>query len=205
MIRGGIASLVTAAVLAVVLPACANAPQRPVPPSEPRGLPEGDRPFAEGTPVEQARIREWIAALKTAKGEEALDLDRRLIAAGEPAVPALIAALADPDPALRGHAAYVLGYVKDRRALPALLAAASDPVPAVRYEAAASLLELKEPKGFAVLVSGLEDPDVRLRAKCAEVLAERTGGSLGFDPAGPPAERAAAVRRWRAWLAKKGL
>ncbi len=95
--------------------------------------------------------------------------------------------------------------MKDRRTLPALSAATADPVPRVRYESAAALLELQDARGFAILVGGLSDADRRLWAKCADVLAERTGPRLGFDPLGPPDERAAAVRRWRAWLAQRGL
>jgi HEAT repeat protein len=164
---------------------------------------EGNRPWSAGTPAQRARIAAAIERWKTATPEEAVEIGRRLAAEGEPAVPALLEALRSPDAASRGHAAYVLGALKDRRTLPALAEAAADPVPVVRYEVGAALLELQDPRGFPVLIDGLEDRDARLRAKCIEVLAERTGQRLGFEPAGSLAERAAAVRRWRAWLSQR--
>ncbi len=205
LVRALLAALPAMAWLAVA--GCANPPAAPDAKRAPEAArpPEPDRAWASGTPAQAARIADLVARLKTAKGEEAIDVDRQLIAEGEPALPALVSALSDPEPAVRGQAAYVLGYVKDRRTLPALFAATADPVPVVRYEAAAALLELQDARGFAILVGGLSDADPRLRAKCADVLAERTGQRLGFDPLGPPDERAAAVRRWRAWLAQRGL
>jgi hypothetical protein len=176
-------------------------PPRPTGDAEP--LP--DRPYAEGTTEQRAAIAALVARLRTAEGAEALDLFQRIARAGESALPPLLEALRDPDPALRANAAYLLGHFRDRRTVPALVAATADPEPAVRYEAAAALLEVQDARGFAVLVAGLEDPDARLRAKCRQVLVERAGEDLGFDPAGPPAARAEAVRRWRAWLAQRGL
>jgi HEAT repeat protein len=181
-------------------------PRRPAaPPASPIvDAGEGNRPWSAGSPAQRARIAAAIERWKTAPAEESVEIGRRLAAEGEPAVPALLDALRSSDATSRGHAAYVLGAMKDRRTLPALAAAAEDPVPVVRDEAAAALLELKDARGFAVLVGGLEDPDARLRAKCIEVLAERTGQRLGFEPTGALDERAAAVRRWRAWLAQRG-
>jgi HEAT repeat protein len=164
---------------------------------------EGNRPWSAGTPAQRARIAAAIEGWKTASAAEAVEIGRALAAEGEPAVPPLLEALRAPHAPTRGHAAYVLGAMKDRRTVPALSAALSDPVPVVRYEVASALLELRDARGFAVLIDGLEDRDARLRAKCIEVLAERTGQRLGFEPAGSLEERAAAVRRWRAWLAQR--
>ena len=52
---------------------------------------------------------------------------------------ALIAALEDPDPAVRARAAFALGSVQDPVALPALLRALEDPEPGVRADAAFAL------------------------------------------------------------------
>jgi HEAT repeat protein len=161
---------------------------------------EGNRPYSGPSARQEERIRALIDRLAAARGEEALDVGREILAVGEPALPSLVAALESPEARLRGHAAYLLGFWKDRRTLPAIARASADPDPLVRYEAAAARLELSDPGGFPILVAGLEDPDARLRAKCADVLSEKTGQRLGFEPAGPPDERAAAIRRWRAWL-----
>jgi HEAT repeat protein len=194
-----------AAVLAAAAPLCACPRRVPTVRETPLvDAGEGNRPWSAGTPAQRARIAAAIERLRTATPEEALEVDRRLAAEGEPAVPALLEALRGPDATSRGHAAYVLGAMKDRRTVPALAEAVADPVPVVRYEAAAALLELKDARGLPVLVDGLEDRDARLRAKCVEVLAEHTGLRLGFEPAGSLEERAAAVRRWRAWLARRG-
>jgi hypothetical protein len=201
------ASLAAAAAAVLLLGGCprprgeAPSPSPASPPVVPAA--EGDRPWAQGSPAQRARIAAAIARWRTAGPEEAVEIGRRLAAEGEPAVPALLEALRSPDPTTRGHAAYVLGAVRDRRTLPAIAEASADPVPFVRYEAAGALLELKDARGFAVLVAGLEDPDARLRAKCVEVLAEHTHQRLGFEPTGSLDERAAAVRRWRAWLASR--
>jgi HEAT repeat protein len=159
-----------------------------------------DRPYRTGGEHEERLLREAIGRLATASGEEAAATGRAVVSRGESAVPPLLDALRSPDARLRGAAAYLLGVLKDRRTLPALATASSDAVPAVRYEAAAAMLEMQDARGFAVLVAGLEDADARLRGKCIEVLEEKAGTTLGFEADGAPADRAAAVQRWRAWL-----
>ena len=164
---------------------------------------EGCRPWHAGTEEERRQIDAWVFELGTAHGEALLDVGRRLLSRGEAAVPALVAALSSDDAQRRGQAAYLLGFEKDRRTIGPLAEAAKDAVPAVRYEAAGALLELRDPRGLPILIDGLEDPDARLRAKCLAVLAERTGQRFGFEADGSVEDRAAAVRRWRAWFAQK--
>ena len=165
---------------------------------------EGNRSWYAGSEADQRRLAAWIDALGTARGEDLLDLGRKILSRGEAAVPPLVVALRSENPERRGQAAYLLGWAQDRRILPALADATKDPVRAVRYEAAGALLELRDPRGLPVLVEGLEDPDARLRAKCLSVLAEKTGQRLGFEADGAPDDRAAAVRRWRLWLGQRG-
>ena len=164
---------------------------------------EGGRPWYAGTEEDRKLLEAAVARLATAKGEELLDLGRAILARGEAATPFLVDALKSRSDQARGQAAYLLGARKDRRTIPALLEAAKDPVPVVRYEAAGALLELSEPAGLEVLIDGLLDPDPRLRAKCAAVLAEKTGQRFGFEADAGPEDRAAAVGRWRAWLANR--
>lgn len=165
---------------------------------------QGNRPYFAGDAPTRDEIAAIVAELSLARGEKVIEVGMRLVGKGEPAVPALREALVAEDPALRANAAYLLGVLKDRRTVPDLRRAASDDADAtVRYEAAAALLELHDASGFAVLVGGLDDADARRRAKCIDVLAEKTRERFGYEPDGDPAERAAAIRRWRTWLAAR--
>ena len=164
---------------------------------------EGNRPFFAGSDADRKLLEGWVDALGTAHGEALLKLGGQILSRGEAAVPPLLAALRSDNAQRRGQAAYLLGFTKDRRTVPALAEAANDPVPAVRYEVAGALLELRDPRGLPILVDGLEDSDARLRAKCIAVLAERTGQRFGFEADGAVEDRAAAVRRWRMWLAPR--
>lgn len=165
---------------------------------------EGNRPYFAGASPVRDEIDALVAELAAARGEKIVEVGMRLVGRGEPAVPALRKALVADDPALRANAAWLLGVMKDRRTIPDLQHAAEvDDVPTVRYEAAGALLELGHPAGFVVLVDGLSESDARRRAKCIDVLAERVHERFGFEPDGDPAERTAAIRRWRAWLAAR--
>lgn len=162
---------------------------------------EGNRPFFAGDEPTRDEIAGLVAELAQARGEKVIEVGMRLVGKGEPAVPALRGALVADDPALRANAAYLLGVLKDRRTVPDLVRASTDdPDAMVRYEAASALLELHDARGFAPLVGGLDDADARRRAKCIDVLAETTHERFGFEPDGEPVERAAAIRRWKAWL-----
>jgi HEAT repeat protein len=187
----------------LALGACTPTPPRP----EPEGVRpgSGDRPWYRGTPEMQRRIRALIAKMPTVEGAERIVLGRRIVSFGEPAVPQLVEALRDRNPTTRGTAAWLLGFLADPRAAPALLEASRDPSQLVRYEAATSLLRIGDDRGFPVLISGLEDPDPRIRAKCILQLKDTTGETLGFIADDAPDDRAAAVARWRAWAASRGL
>jgi hypothetical protein len=51
------------------------------------------------------------------------------------------------------------------------------------------------------LIGRLEDADPVVRLAAHEELRRRTGRDFGFVPWASPEERAAAIGRWRAWLA----
>jgi len=53
---------------------------------------------------------------------------------------------------------------------------------------------------FEGLVDALEDPKPQVRSIALQALRVHTGQSKGFAPGAPPAQRAAAVARWRTWL-----
>lgn len=167
---------------------------------------EGNRPYYAGSAPVRDEVDRLIGELAAARGEKVVEVGMRLVRKGEPAVPRLRQALADGDPALRANAAWLLGVMKDRRTIPDLeRAATADADVTVRYEAAGALLGLGDPTGFPVLIDGLSERDARRRAKCIDVLAEHTRERFGFEPDGVPAEREAAIGRWRAWLAARAL
>jgi HEAT repeat protein len=164
-----------------------------------------DRPFDEGSKATRDRVDAALAQLAVVDGSAFADAVRVLVGSGDAAIPPLLATLAQGEPRARARAAYVLGFLRDRRTVPALAtAAAEDPDATVRSDAGASLLELGDPRGFAPLVEALEDADARRRVRAIDALAAATGGTrLGYEPDGPPDERAAAVVRWRAFLERK--
>jgi HEAT repeat protein len=186
---------------------CAGTRRAPEPPKEERvacamddATAQTPRPFYEGTERMQARARELVESIPSAGTEQRYEIAKRLVAMGEPGMPALVGALDAGDADVRGLAAWALGFSNDRRAVPALRRATEDPVPHVALEAAASLLHLGDEAGLARLVDGLDDPDPRLRSRSLMALERRTKRTLDYRPDDPPEERSAAVARWRAWL-----
>ncbi len=51
------------------------------------------------------------------------------------------------------------------------------------------------------LIGRLDDPDPVIRLAAHEELRRRTGRDFGFIPWASPEDRAAAIKRWRDWLA----
>ena len=182
-------------------------PRTTPPPAPPDASPDApvDRPFDEGSLATRERVDAAIARLASVDGSAFADTVRVLVASGDAAVPPLLETLAKGEPRARARAAYVLGFLQDRRTVPALVAAATDdPDATVRSDAGASLLELGDPRGFTPLVDALADPDARRRVRAIDALAAASGGTrLGYEADGPPDERAAAVVRWRDFLARK--
>ncbi|MBL9086717.1 MAG: HEAT repeat domain-containing protein [Planctomycetia bacterium] len=206
--RGAVCGALVVAIVAGATACEGGRSRRPTPRTEPPPAPPdapADRPFDEGSKATRERVDAAIAALSRVDGSAFADVVRVLVAAGDASVPPLLETLASGEPRARARAAYVLGFLQDRRTLPALAAAAADdPDATVRSDAGASLLELGDPRGFAPLVDALDDPDARRRVRAIDALAAATGGTrLGYEPDGPPAERAAAVVRWRDFLARK--
>jgi hypothetical protein len=206
----GRAGAVLAAALAAWAPALASgcAPSRraaepAAPPADVVDAGPGNRPYFAGTPAQRRLAEDLVARIGVETGEALLALDAKILRVGEPAIPPLLRALASDDARVRAQAAYLLGATRDRRTLEPLAAATRDPVPVVRYEAGAGLLEMGDDRGADVLIGGLSDPDARLRAKSADVLAATAGTRFGYEPDDPPAEREEAVRRWRAWSARR--
>jgi HEAT repeat protein len=79
----------------------------------------------------------------------------------------------------------------------------SHPAPLVRARAVGMGRGLSDEVVLPALVDRLEDPDEVVRLTAHDELRHRSGQDFGFVPWADPAERAAAVARWRAWLAKR--
>jgi HEAT repeat protein len=116
--------------------------------------------------------------------------------------PALAAAAADPDPAVRQNAAYALGYFDSPVTRDALAQAAGDANRFVRYNAAAALARLGDPAAADVLREVLSTPDLlaALKADDPERVAEAAGRAEAIQTeallslqAAPPAARAPLV------------
>jgi HEAT repeat protein len=94
---------------------------------------------------------------------------------GRPAVvPALIAALADPEKVVRTAAARALAGIGPE-AVPALIGALGDPSWVVRYRAAEALSEIRDPRVAPALAGRLEDEKDHVRYMAAK--------GLGAEPA----------------------
>jgi len=115
-----------------------------------------------------------------------------LIGVGEPAVPALVELLRDPDPSHRANAARTFWAMGARAgsAAPALGEALADSDSAVRVGAAMALANMGPPAAPAIpaLVKGLRDPNGEVRQWAARAL-----GGIGSaaESAVPALERAA--------------
>lgn len=88
------------------------------------------------------------------------------------AVPALVAALADPDASVRREAASSLANLKDERAVAGLIKLLADGDANVRFYAAYALGEIKDPRAAGALVRALGDPQWNVRDQAAWALRE---------------------------------
>jgi hypothetical protein len=78
-----------------------------------------------------------------------------------------------------------------------------NPAPVVRARAIAQADSRLNSREVPVLIGRLEDADPVVRLTAHEELRRRTGQDFGFVPWASLEERAAAVGRWRSWLAGK--
>ncbi len=194
--------------LVLVLAACQQNRKPPGPSAEEKAAAEEkarkDREFYRGTLAAQQDIRDLFARVEGAAPHQWAELARKLVAYGEPAVPQMIANLSSHQKSVAVMAAYCLGMIQDPRALDALADAMATPHEQLRYEAATSMLRMGDRRGLPTMIDALENPDPLVRARAILVLKERTGGTMGYTADGRPEDRAAAVARWRAWLARGG-
>lgn len=101
------------------------------------------------------KVRALLPFFRTEDNER---LVRFVVTLGNKAVPPLISALSDPDPAVAETAAGLLGELRAKEAVPALTAVLRSDRPR-RYAAAWALGEIKEPASIPVLLEALSDPN----------------------------------------------
>ncbi|MFP4056557.1 MAG: hypothetical protein ACLF0G_06790 [Candidatus Brocadiia bacterium] len=78
-----------------------------------------------------------------------------------------------------------------------------DGPPEVRARAAARLVrEVDSFVAVPALLDALDSASLQRRALAAECLRHLTKVEQGFDPEAPPADRRAAIQRWRDWWAE---
>lgn len=107
------------------------------------------------------RIEELIAQLETDDPRERRRVSREVLAFGEEARPALLAALRSRRPAVRKAAAYLLGHGRvDAEVVAALALALEDAEPKVRQNAAVSLGRLQAIEGAELLARALSRENV---------------------------------------------
>ena len=92
----------------------------------------------------------------------------------------LVAALADPDPAVRARAAFALGSVQDSGAVPALVSALRDPDARVRADAAFAIGQSADSTAEGALLAALDaEADAAARMEILDALG-KTGGTVSL-------------------------
>jgi HEAT repeat protein len=141
-----------------------------------------------------AAIDPLLAALRDPDMAVRAEAGRALAAIGAPAVTALIPLLRDPDWRVRYRAAEALGAISDRRAVGALVRALADEKDHVRYMSAKSLGLIADPAAGDALVTVLKDRNPPARKAAAWALGA-IGGRDAALLAALEDEPSSAVRR----------
>ncbi len=100
------------------------------------------------------------------------DATNALVELGEPAVPLLIAALADKEEMVRKQAVLALGRIKNDQAIDPLIAMLQDKDWFTRLTAAAALESIGDDRGRTAIKPLLKDPDMVVRMRVERILAK---------------------------------
>ncbi|RME75913.1 MAG: HEAT repeat domain-containing protein [Planctomycetota bacterium] len=153
-------------------------------------------------PEPDSLAERWARLLVRGDAFTSLEAENALVRLGPEARPVLERLLQEGSRRREWQrAARVLGRLGDRRARPALhrflQRRKTDPL--ARLEAARALLRLGDRYGIDVALELLADSDRSIRLGALLLFARYTHRDFGFRFDGPSGERAAALRRMRAW------
>lgn len=140
--------------------------------------------------VQQAHLSQAVTIAAMADWKDSRQQDTT-----NPAVPALIAALADPDPGVRMAAAQSLGQLEDPRAIAPLIAATRDANVQVRSAAYGALSDFDDPRIVEPMIAALKDPDADVRQEAAHTLGHLEDKRAVTPLLGALADSSADVRR----------
>jgi HEAT repeat protein len=140
-----------------------------------KGAPPAPDPLLDGLAPSVQIIASGVGDGRTRVRLAAVEFLEKLDEAAQPAIPAVIQALADPDPIVRWVAARTLGHVaplEPDRVVPALARAAADPDLDARIAAITSLESYGPLAAAAVpaLVGAVSTGDVEARERAIQVL-----------------------------------
>jgi HEAT repeat protein len=118
--------------------------------------------------------------------------------------PLLIEAIKDENMEVRNSSAMFLGWIESKEALPSLLqAATADPDTRVRKSAIQALENIRDQRAVLPLIRLLNDEAKDIRDKVLTTLERITGESLHVSNKDDSKERAADVKRLKAWWINK--
>jgi HEAT repeat protein len=166
---------------------------------------ESESVWLKPSPTLRQQIEDQLSRLPWTHGVERVEQILWLAGVGEPAFEYLLELAVDPRPDVAACAVAALGATGDSRLVEPLHALdwpESDDK-ALHYEKARAYLRLGDWSAIDTLVDGLEEESHWARAWCRQALVEATRVDFGFDPAGAPEDRAAAVAKWRDWVASR--
>jgi len=101
---------------------------------------------------------------------------------------------------LVGFMLMLAGCVAGGCTAPAPRLVVTDPDPSVKIPAIKKAVDDKDQPAARQMVEDLENDDAAVRFYAIEGLFRLTGERFGYDYYASPADRAAAVKRWREWL-----
>jgi HEAT repeat protein len=157
--------------------------------------------FTESSVQLQREIESHALAVRAGRNLEAFAREAEWFrTVGEPAYPTLLELAGDADVRVASFGLATISAQRDPRLLEPLKEAVPPPTAGpLRLEYARALALLGDWSQVDVLIDALTSEDVQVRGSALKVLRDTTGESFGFHPQGAPADRAAAVGRWRAW------
>jgi HEAT repeat protein len=133
--------------------------------------------------VDEARaVKSLIGVLCEANWFRRWYATEALVRIGKNAVPALVAALEDPDSNVRRHAARALGKIGEARAVKPLAAALRDGHEEVRREAAQALREIGDVVAVTSLIEALRDREAHVRCFAVDSLIGTLRNVRRFTP-----------------------